>query len=58
MMKMSDFPDETTNWNDVLRLIKQIPIENLKRKANEAKNSWERDLWQTLYNHRLDEKHN
>lgn len=55
---MSDFPDETTNWNDVLRLIEQIPIENLKRKANEAKNYWERDLWQTLYNHRLDEKHN
>ena len=58
MMKMSDFPDETTNWNDVLRLIEQIPIENLKRKANEAKNYWERDLWQPLYNHRLDEKHN
>lgn len=53
---MSDFPDKTTNWNDVLRLIEQIPIEDLNRKANEAKNSWERELWETLYNHRLEEK--
>lgn len=53
---MNDFPDKTTNWNDVLRLIEQIPIEDLNRKANEAKNSWERELWETLYNHRLEEK--
>lgn len=56
MMMMNDFPDKTTNWNDVLRLIEQIPIEDLNRKANEAKNSWERELWETLYNHRLEEK--
>lgn len=53
---MNDFPDKTTDWNDVLKLIEQIPIEDLKKKANEAKNSWERDLWETLYNHRLEEK--